>query len=657
MKIPLPSGPAIAGAHDALSELGREALRVSESRYRRIFETAQDGILLLNADTAQIEDVNPYLIEMLGYSHAEFLGKKLWEVGLFADIAQSKEMFEELRTNGFARYEDLPLKSKSGSRIQVEFVSNTYDCEGIKVIQCNIRDITERKAIEAKILRQTHLYAALSQCNKAIVHCTNKEELFPQICRAAVQFGGMRMAWIGLIDTETLMVRPTASFGEGADGLQDIEISAHADSPFGRSPTGTAIRDNQPFWCEDFLNEPVNAPWRERSVRHGWVASASLPLHRNGVVIGAFVLYSGNANAFDESARALLVEMATDIDFALDNFARESQRRLAEERLRAAEEQFRGLVEQAIAGIFIIQAGKLVYMNPRFAEIVDQGSADEQIGSDPLLWAAEADRVTVAESMRQLLDGETWSVALEFGVLRRDGVMIRVGAHAARATHEGQPAIIGLLQDISEKTRAEEEIKRYVEQLRIALTSIVEVATNISEMRDPYTAGHERRVGQIAAAIGAELGFDTRQQEGLMVAGCLHDIGKMSIPSEILSRPGKLSPIEYQLIQGHAQASYDALKSVEFPWPVAQIALQHHERMDGSGYPRGIKGDAILLEARIMAVADVFEAMSSHRPYRPGLGLDKALAEIERGRGTIYDGVVADACLRLFREKRYQMST
>jgi HD-GYP domain-containing protein (c-di-GMP phosphodiesterase class II) len=155
--------------------------------------------------------------------------------------------------------------------------------------------------------------------------------------------------------------------------------------------------------------------------------------------------------------------------------------------------------------------------------------------------------------------------------------------------------------------------------------------------------------------IGAELGFDEQRIEGLHVAGNLHDIGKITIPAEILSKPGKLTKIEYQLIQGHPQSSYDVLKDVEFPWPVAQVALQHHERMDGSGYPQGLKGEAIVLEARIMAVADVVEAMSSHRPYRPGLGIDKALAEIERGRGTAYDADVADACLRLFRTNHYQL--
>ena len=342
-----------------------------------------------------------------------------------------------------------------------------------------------------------------------------------------------------------------------------------------------------------------------------------------------------------------------DKDGLLGVFRDVTERKQSERALRAAEEQFRGLVEQSIAGTYIIQDGKVVYVNPRCAEILGQGSTDELIGSDPLLLIAEADRGKVAENMRRLLEGEAQSVELDFGDQRRDGVAIQVGVNGARATHEGRPAIIGLLQDISEKKRAEEEIRRYIEQLKTAFMSTVDVATTISEMRDPYTAGHERRVAEIAVAIAAELGFEPRRLEGMRVAGCLHDLGKITVPTEILAKPGKLTPVELALIKQHAQASFDILKDVEFPWPVAQIALQHHERMDGSGYPQGLKGKAILIEARIMAVADVVEAMASHRPYRPALGIEKALAEIERGHGTAYDPVVADACLKLFREQGY----
>ncbi len=176
---------------------------------------------------------------------------------------------------------------------------------------------------------------------------------------------------------------------------------------------------------------------------------------------------------------------------------------------------------------------------------------------------------------------------------------------------------------------------------------------NLGEMRDPYTAGHERRVGEVAVAIGGQLGLDSGRIEGLRVAGYLHDIGKIKLPAEILSKPTRLTSAEYALIKEHPQSGFEILKSVDFPWPVAQVALQHHERVDGSGYPHGLKGEDILLEARIMAVADVVEAMSSHRPYRAGLGIDSALAEIENGRGALYDPAIADACLNLFRNEHY----
>ena len=187
------------------------------------------------------------------------------------------------------------------------------------------------------------------------------------------------------------------------------------------------------------------------------------------------------------------------------------------------------------------------------------------------------------------------------------------------------------------------------------MQSTIEVVSTIGEMRDPYTHGHERRVGEIASAIGAEMGLDADRVEGIRVAGYVHDVGKISVPAEILSKPSRLSKAEFDLVKQHAQQSYEILKGVEFPWPVADAARQHHERLDGSGYPQGLKGNQIILEARILGVADVVEAMSSHRPYRPGLGIERALEEIERNREKLYDLQAADACLRLFREKGYTL--
>jgi HD-GYP domain-containing protein (c-di-GMP phosphodiesterase class II) len=194
-----------------------------------------------------------------------------------------------------------------------------------------------------------------------------------------------------------------------------------------------------------------------------------------------------------------------------------------------------------------------------------------------------------------------------------------------------------------------------VKRLQAELQGIVESIGALVAARDPYTAGHERRVALIAERIGRQLKLPAEQLEGLRITGFIHDVGKIAVPAEILSKPGRLHEVEFALIKRHPQTGYEVLKSIDFRWPVAQAVLQHHERLDGSGYPQGLEGDSILLDARIIAVADVVETMASHRPYRPSLGIDAALLEIERGQGSVYDARVVDACLDLFRTGRYQL--
>jgi PAS domain S-box-containing protein len=195
----------------------------------------------------------------------------------------------------------------------------------------------------------------------------------------------------------------------------------------------------------------------------------------------------------------------------------------------------------------------------------------------------------------------------------------------------------------------------HAQRLQQNMLQTVEAIAGIVEMRDPYTSGHQRRVAELAAAIARRMGLNEEQQQVIHLAGVVHDLGKISIPAEILSKPMRLNDIEYSLIKMHPQAGYDILKGIDFSWPIAQMVLQHHERMDGSGYPHGLHGDEILMGARILCVADVVEAMSSHRPYRPGLGDDAALDEIVRGRGTLYDPQVVDACTTLFKEDGYEL--
>ncbi len=207
-----------------------------------------------------------------------------------------------------------------------------------------------------------------------------------------------------------------------------------------------------------------------------------------------------------------------------------------------------------------------------------------------------------------------------------------------------------------DRHNALEDARRNLDKLRRAMEGIVQAISTTVEMRDPYTAGHQQRVADLACTIAEAMALSADEIYGLRMASVIHDLGKIMIPSEILSKPGQLSTLEYELIKNHVQAGYDILKQIEFPWPLADIILQHHERMDGSGYPNALKGDQIMLAPRILAVADVFETIASHRPYRPSLGLPHALNELRENRGKLYDSRVVDVCLGLVEDGTFEFS-
>ncbi len=248
---------------------------------------------------------------------------------------------------------------------------------------------------------------------------------------------------------------------------------------------------------------------------------------------------------------------------------------------------------------------------------------------------------------------------LELGVydyiikpMDRNGILISVANAFRRRDLEmaNRSYRRNLEQMVDERTNS---LQRSMSKLENAMNGIVRAIAHTVETRDPYTAGHQRRVADLAAAIAQEVGFDRDQIEAVRVAAIIHDLGKISVPAEILSKPSRLTVNEFNLIKEHPQVGFDIVKDIEFPWDVSTMVYQHHEKLDGSGYPLGAAGDEILPESRVLTVADVVEAMASHRPYRPGLGVDVALGEIDKNKGKFYDPEMAKACIALFKSKRF----
>ena len=328
-----------------------------------------------------------------------------------------------------------------------------------------------------------------------------------------------------------------------------------------------------------------------------------------------------------------------------------------EQALVESEGQFRSMIESSPAGIYVRRAGRFVYVNPRYCAML--GYTPDELTGLGIHEIAKTDEATlkVIHDAWAMLEAGAPSVTYTAPVKHKNGEFRIFELHAKMIDWDGSPAHIVLADDITLREQQREQIQTYVRQLEGSMQSTLEAVAQMVEMRDPYTAGHERRVGLIARDIAKEMGWPAERAEQLTLIGLVHDIGKISVPAEILTKPTRLSDIELQLVRGHAKAGYEILKGIPFTTPVAEIVYQHHERMDGSGYPRGLKGDQILPESRILAVADVVESIGSHRPYRAARGMQVALDELRRGRGTAYDAGVVDALLQMVDQQGYDLPT
>lgn len=589
-------GTLVLGAIRDLSE--------SEERYRAIFEQVTVGVAHTTLD-GQILNANPRFCEILGYTRKEALALHIRDLTHPDDIGKSIDARARILAFDRTDHErEVRLIRKNGAEIWTHIGTSlirSADGRPVHFISM-IHDISEQKRADDE-RRETEL--RFRQVTE------NISEVF----------------WLtDPLKNEMLYVSPAyeAIWGRSVQSLYASPRDwIEAMHPEDRHRVGEAAETMQVAGDYDQEYRIVRP---DGSVR--WIRDRAFPV-RDG-----------------DRGVSRVAGIAEDI----------TEQKRTESALLESEGRFRAMIEQSISGTCVIDAEhRFVYVNPHLVAILGHQSPASLVGRPVLDSVAPQDRVTVAEELRRCIERKADGAHYSFHAIRKDGSRAVLGAQGNPGSYAGKRVVIATVHDVTDLKRAEDELQRTVANLRRAVQSAVEVVSKIGEARDPYTHGHEHRVGQFATAIAEEMGLPADCIEGVRVAGYLHDVGKIGVPTQILSKPTRLSKTEFEIVKEHAQKSYEILKGMEFPWPIAEAAWQHHERLDGSGYPRRLKGEEIILEARILAVADTVEAMASHRPYRPGHGVDAALAEIAGNRGTLFDAAVVDACLRLFRVKGYRL--
>ena len=576
-------------------------LKESEKKYKDLVEETPIGIANISL-TGKITYINKRLEKISGYSREEVVGKNVFKLGIFPDemLKILKERLKvRLRGGSTQQRREIPFKCKDGKWTWIEITAMLIKKWGIPAsLRITVQDITERKKAEEELKDSEERLKILFDYAPDAYYIHDSKGNFVDGNKAAERVIGYKKE--ELIGKSFLKLKLLS--------ISDIPKAARllAKNVMGL-PTGPD---------ELVLNRKDNSKVI--------VETYTYPVKIKG--------------------RTLTLGIARDI----------TERKKVEEALHKSQQEFASIFDNSPeASVYLDEKDKVLDINSRFSELFGY-NLEEIKGKDinsgiihPPDKIEEAKRLT-KKSIKGYINYDTIRK-------KKDGTLfpVSISGSSVLIDRKTKRRII-LYQDITKRKQAEQQVKQGYEKLQRTMEATINTISKIIETRDPYTAGHQNTVSQFAVAIAQEMKLPEDKIEGMRIAALVHDIGKINIPAEILSKPSKLNEMEFSLIKNHPKTGYDILKTIDFPWPVARIVLQHHERLDGSGYPQGLKGEKILLEAKIIGTADVVEAMSSHRPYRPSLGIDKALEEISQNRGTLYEPEVVDACLKLFKEKGFK---
>ncbi|MES0335468.1 MAG: HD domain-containing phosphohydrolase [Candidatus Magnetobacterium sp. LHC-1] len=596
-----------------------------ETSYTGMLEHGHYCVPIISPDGSVLGVINLYV----RYGHKRSLREEEFLSAIaktIAGIIERKRMEEMLRLSN----EDLEDKVMA---------------RNIDLVMANSRlevEVKNHKNAKRKLKHNYQVQQTINSILEISLRSGSLDETLREILSVVVSIPWISLeskACVFLVDDNKRVLKMYSSYNFNDDHLNNCrEIS------IGQCLCGKAASGGEMVFSSGLHTEPHHDIVYRDIENHGHYC---VPIMYNKQVIGVFTVFTkaGHKRKKDDE----------DILFALTNtLAGVIMRYSTEDVLKEREEHLRSVIQTSVNAIFSIDTdGRVAFWNDGAANIFGY-SSDEVIGGDLSVIIPERFRDNYRGGLLchfssgppPLATGE----AFEIIALNKAGVEFPIELSLTKWSACSGVFFTGIARDITRRKNAISELEASLSKLRRITGAVMEAMSVAVEVRDPYTAGHQRRVADLARRIAHELGLSADQTEGLRVAAEIHDLGKISVPAEILSKAGKIKPKEFEIIKDHSEIGYNILKGIEFPYPVADIVLQHHEKLNGTGYPRGLKEDEILIEARIICVADVVEAMANHRPYRLALGIEKAMEEISANSGILYDPDVVRACLRVFNE-------